>query len=133
MLYMRKCYHCFGLVGFVVVTGLMMGVVVSGCATTAELAPPVEGVVLSGGDRLGYGWEEVKRGREIYLSKCIKCHAVRRVRKYSAERWDGLLAKMSVKAKLDEGEESAVGAYVYSVLASLEVTEGGVISGEGGL
>jgi len=89
MFYMRNCYHYFGLVGFIVVRGLMMGVVVSGYATTVELAPLVEGIVVSAGTRLGFDGEEVARGREIYLSKCIKYHAVRRVRKYSAERWDG--------------------------------------------
>ena len=116
MLFMRNYYHCLGLVGFAVISGLMMVFLVSGCATTEQLAPPVQVSVLESADRLGYGDEQVERGRVIYLSKCIKCHGVRSVQKYSAERWEGILAKMSVKAKLSESEEEDVGAYIYSVL-----------------
>ena len=54
----------------------------------------------------------VEAGKNVYATKCTKCHAAKVVENYTAEKWVGILASMIPKAKLDDTEAAQVTAFV---------------------
>ena len=54
----------------------------------------------------------IAQGKTVYDAKCGKCHALKDVTVYTAQRWESILAKMAPKAKLTEAETEQVHAYV---------------------
>jgi mono/diheme cytochrome c family protein len=86
------------------------------CASLEQVAPPVESLAVQA--RTGSTGQLVQ-GREIYVTKCAKCHRVEPVRKYPANQWENeILPEMAEESKLTAGETAAVRAYVMSVLGS---------------
>ena len=76
------------------------------CVSLEQSAPPVE--MLSGGaDR-----STLQAGREIYITRCAKCHAVEPVTKYSLKEWTEIMPEMAEKTHLNPAETEAVLAYV---------------------
>ena len=55
-------------------------------------------------------------GRDLYVGRCAKCHAVEPVRDYSAAEWATLIPDMAERTKLNAAETAAVTAYVHAVL-----------------
>ena len=43
---------------------------------------------------------ELKAARKIYLGKCAKCHKLHDPAKYTDEKWDEWMGKMTKKSKL---------------------------------
>lgn len=56
--------------------------------------------------------EMVARGKTVYATGCGRCHGLKPVENYTAERWTGILKSMIPKAKLNETEAEQVTAYV---------------------
>ncbi len=85
-------------------------VLIVGCRTTSvdQLAPPVDQITVDPGNV-----SEYQHGREIYVSRCAKCHAVKPVRAFAAQDWaTRIMPKMAAKAKLTPEEREMVLAYV---------------------
>lgn len=100
------------------VTGIGLGILlVSGCLSISEMAPPVEGPLVSTGTDLGYDEARLIAGREIYLTECIECHGIIPIRNYSLDRWKQVLPDMSERSGLSLVEQENLGAYIESVLA----------------
>jgi mono/diheme cytochrome c family protein len=80
------------------------------CASTNQIAaPPV--ATLSGSPAL------LSHGREIYVTKCAKCHKVEPVRDYSRAKWEHeILPDMAEESKLSAADTAAVRAYVMAAL-----------------
>lgn len=55
-------------------------------------------------------------GRDLYVGRCAKCHAVEPVRDYSPAEWATLMPDMAERTKLTAAETAAVTAYVHAVL-----------------
>ncbi|MDB6069073.1 MAG: hypothetical protein JWL81_244 [Verrucomicrobiales bacterium] len=55
-------------------------------------------------------------GRDLYVGRCAKCHAVEPVRDYSPAEWATLIPDMAERTKLNAAETAAVAAYVHAVL-----------------
>ena len=88
----------------------------AGCHTVSveQLAPPVEQITV---DPSNVG--QYQRGREIYVSRCAKCHAVKPVNAFAAQDWAGrIMPKMAKKAKLTPEEKETVLAYVLAARES---------------
>lgn len=60
--------------------------------------------------------QSIAQGRDIYITRCTKCHSAEPVRRYSARRWECIMPEMSEKTKLNAAEEAAVRAYIAAVL-----------------
>ncbi|MEZ5302389.1 MAG: hypothetical protein R3F11_17410 [Verrucomicrobiales bacterium] len=90
--------------------GLAAALAVSGCVTVDQLAPPTSALPGAGGGNLALG-------RQIYVTKCAKCHAVEPVKKYSRAEWAEIMPEMAEETKLNAAETAAVTAYVEAVLA----------------
>jgi mono/diheme cytochrome c family protein len=54
----------------------------------------------------------VKQGHAVYTAKCGKCHGLKPVENFTADRWNNILKKMIPKAKLTDAEAEQVTAYV---------------------
>lgn len=51
-------------------------------------------------------------GKELFATKCTKCHEAKPIKVHTKEQWVGILANMIPKAKLDEVKGAQVTAYV---------------------
>jgi cytochrome c5 len=92
-----------------------------GCRTVSvdHLAPPVDQIVVDPSNVAQY-----QRGREIYVGRCAKCHAVKPVNAYAAEDWASrIMPKMAKKAKLTPEEKETVLAYVLAARESAPRTQ----------
>ncbi len=90
---------------------LALGVAaLSACVSLEQSAPPVS---MLGVQR---GKDQLSRGRDIYITKCARCHAVEPVRKYSQAHWDEIMPEMTEKSKLSPSEVAALDSYLKAVL-----------------
>ena len=51
-------------------------------------------------------------GKNVFVTKCGKCHALKNTGDYTANQWDGILKAMAPKAKLSGDETRQVEAYI---------------------
>ena len=56
--------------------------------------------------------EMVAQGKTVFTNRCGRCHALKQVDNYTADRWNNILKAMIPKAKLNETEAQQVTAYV---------------------
>lgn len=95
---------------------LLVGVALSGgaCMSLEQAAPLVEALPMDA--RTGSA-AQLEHGRDIYITKCAKCHSVEPVRKYPLSEWEHeILPEMSEETNLSPDEAAAVRAYVITVL-----------------
>ena len=59
------------------------------------------------------------QGRNLYILKCDKCHALPAVQDHSPEKWDKIMTRMKVEAGLTPREDYLVRTYVVSSSAWL--------------
>ena len=84
---------------------------VSGCATTDQLAPPVdEHTIALGGDD-GLDRETLVRGRKVYLTKCTHCHSPEPIDLYPLSEWPSILDRMEEQTHLSAREQADLRAY----------------------
>ena len=79
--------------------------VIPGCQTLEQIAPPVA-------DSTG----QLHHGRDIYVTRCVKCHAPEPVYKYTKTEWEEIIVDMADETNLTASETNAVRAYVMAVL-----------------
>lgn len=51
-------------------------------------------------------------GKDLFESKCGKCHDLPKPTQYSAEKWVGIMKAMAPKAKMDDSQSTLVYDYV---------------------
>lgn len=88
---------------------------VSGCVSIEEIAPPVTPLLVGGTDSSA---PVLEQGRAVYLGSCVKCHAAESVTRYEPAQWERILPEMTKRARLDDENTAAVRAYVEAVLAA---------------
>lgn len=71
---------------------------------TVEPPAPKPEVVLTTADP--------EAGKLTFTNRCSRCHGLPDISKYSGERWDGILAIMSPRARLSKQQEVNVTAYI---------------------
>jgi mono/diheme cytochrome c family protein len=83
------------------------------CVSLDEMAPPVASLPSRSG---GASNPQLVHGRDIYITKCAKCHSVEPVLKYPLSQWEHeILPEMSEETNLSPQEVAAVTAYVRAV------------------
>ena len=90
-----------------------------GCATLEQLAPPLPPPgppgspnAISLGSISDATLQQAKRGRQIYITECIRCHSPERVTRYSQVQWDDILPRMAKKSKLPPEKITDIAAYI---------------------
>ena len=55
---------------------------------------------------------KLQRGRQLFVHRCIECHTLPPIWKYSREDWPKIVNDMSHRASLKPNEREAVIAYI---------------------
>ena len=94
---------------------LLLGCLAS-CMETSKVAPAVLslGVVSN--------VEQLEFGRDLYVTRCTKCHNALRITRYSQSQWAETLPEMTFKSKFTTQQTQAVAAYIQAVLLSSTTT-----------
>ena len=77
---------------------------------TANYAPPITST--------SRDVSKLERGRQLFVRRCIECHTLPPIWKYSREDWPKIVNDMAHRASLDPAEREAVVAYILAVRAS---------------
>ena len=91
---------------------LLVCLVFAGCET-ANYAPLLTRA--SGHDA---DLTKLNRGRNLFVHRCIECHTLPPIWKYSREDWPKIVNDMSHRASLKPVERDAVVAYILAVRAN---------------
>lgn len=62
---------------------------------------------------------KLQHGRKLFVRRCIECHTLPPIWKYSREDWPQIVNDMSHRASLNPEERDAVIAYILAARASL--------------
>ena len=90
-------------------------VALSSCETVSSSAPTVASVMVSKDADAQF----LTQGRNLFVSRCIDCHSLPPISKYSSERWPGLVEKMSGRAHLQPTQRDAIVAYILAAREQL--------------
>jgi hypothetical protein len=87
----------------------------SSCSITS-FAPPLVTVELTrAGARQHADIVTLRKGRELFVHRCIECHTLPPLWHYRTEEWPGIVNSMSRRASLKPAERDAVIAYILAV------------------
>jgi len=95
--------------------------IVTGCMTTQQMAPLVSEVVSGIGLAPGVTGQSLEQGRQVYLSRCAKCHSIEPVNRYSDRRWKEIMEEMAVESRLGDQQKTDVLAYVLTARRFMEL------------
>jgi mono/diheme cytochrome c family protein len=73
---------------------------------------PVTPAVVRAGAAQHHNERTLREGRALFVSRCIECHTLPAVQKYTAAAWPHLVDKMAKRADLKPTERDAIVAYV---------------------
>jgi mono/diheme cytochrome c family protein len=95
---------------------IAMAVGLLGCMSLEQMAPPVDQnlVQLSAESNVLARADEatLARGRHVFINRCISCHSLEPVNRYSVEQWKTILPEMAEEANLSEDQQADLLAYV---------------------
>lgn len=94
---------------------------ISGCMTLEQMAPPVDDPLAQVAVQRGMDAAAARRGREIYITDCAKCHTVEPIGRYSQDEWAKILPEMAEESKLSASQLNDLRAYVVSARAFLDL------------
>jgi len=57
----------------------------------------------------------LNQGRVLFAGRCIECHALPAIWRYSADDWPDIVDSMSHRASLKPAERDAIVAYIRAV------------------
>jgi mono/diheme cytochrome c family protein len=83
------------------------GLLLGGCRTLAEIAPPVSPAMSGDPGALN-------SGRQVYLQRCASCHSLEAVDDYTPAEWAELLPEMNRKSKLNVTQAEQLHQYLLS-------------------
>jgi cytochrome c2 len=84
---------------------------------TSNYAPPVTSAMTRSTSRTKQD-VDLKRGRTLFVHRCIECHTLPTIWRYSREDWPQIVNSMSHRASLKPAERDAVIAYILAVRAT---------------
>lgn len=90
--------------------------VVFGCVTIDEMAPPITPSMQTIAEREGYSVRQLEHGRQLYLTDCVKCHSPEPVTRYTLAEWHEIMPRMARDSNFSPEQEAAVTAYVRFIL-----------------
>jgi len=98
---------------------LLISLILVGCET-ANYAPPVTPAMTRSTSRPRQNVDvaTLERGRNLFVHRCIECHTLPAIWKYSREDWPKIVDDMSHRSSLKPAERDAVVAYIWTVRAT---------------
>jgi hypothetical protein len=86
---------------------------------TANYVPPVTPQMASATTHHHLDLATLREGRTLFVNRCIECHTLPPLWRYSTEDWPEIVNSMSHRASLKPTERDAILAYIIAVRASL--------------
>src|SRR6185503_16707800 len=80
------------------------GLLLHSCAAMQARGPDVSIELEDLARSLGFDPASLPQEREIFVTQCARCHASPEVHGYSMPQWEGILPRMSRRAKLDASQ-----------------------------
>jgi hypothetical protein len=80
----------------------------------ANFAPPpeVSPALISNARPDRVDAEQLQNGRNLFVSRCLECHTLPPVTKYSRNEWPHLVSRMSGRANLSAADQEAITIYL---------------------
>ena len=98
-----------------------LAVLLLGCVTTEQMAPPVGPALVEFAGSRSIEAGALARGRRVYLSECSTCHSIEPIERYSLSKWKMIAPEMAEESRLDDGERADLFAYLYTVRKFMDV------------
>jgi mono/diheme cytochrome c family protein len=101
-----------------------LAIFVSACAT-ADFAPPpsVSPSLVTTARADGASAQKLVSGRAIFVSRCLECHTLPPVARYSPDQWPHLVARMADRADLTPDEQGSLTMYLRAASISAKREE----------
>jgi hypothetical protein len=90
------------------------------CESGGYRPPPVTAKMTKIGQRPSFDSADLatlQEGRRLFVARCIECHTLPIVTRYSASEWPGLVDEMAGRANLKPSQHNAVLAYILAARA----------------
>ena len=87
------------------------------CETTNYVPPVTAQMVTASARNQDVNLSTLRQGRTFFVHRCIECHTLPAIWKYSREDWPRMVNDMSHRASLKAAERDAVIAYILAVRA----------------
>ena len=97
---------------------LSMLVVLGGLLVSCEsinYVPPVTSQMTTARKGQHFDLATLREGRTLFVHRCIECHTLPVLWRYSTEDWPGIVDSMSHRASLKPAEREAIVAYILAV------------------
>jgi mono/diheme cytochrome c family protein len=91
---------------------VLLVVFLPSCAFDKFTPPPVSPALIANARQDHVDAEQLQNGRRLFVSRCLECHTLPPVAKYSRNEWPHLVNRMSGRANLSAGEQAAIVAYL---------------------
>ena len=88
----------------------------AGCETT-NYVPPVTPQMVNARNGQHSDLAILHEGRTLFVHRCIECHTLPALWRYSVQDWPEIVNSMSHRASLKPAEREAITAYILSVRA----------------
>jgi hypothetical protein len=98
---------------------VVISLFLAACATGDFAPPPAVSPSLIASARLDrLSAQELSMGHEVFVSRCLECHTLPSVGKYSSAEWPHLVARMAGRANLTASDQRAVTGYLRAASAT---------------
>jgi len=89
---------------------------VNSCQTISFAPPPrVTPELAQAGGRQHVDLATLSEGRSLFVSRCIECHTLPMISRFTESDWPCIVHEMGGRAKLKPAERDAVLAYILAV------------------
>jgi hypothetical protein len=96
----------------------LISLILASCETTNYVPPVTPQMASSSSRRQNVDLKKLRDGRTLFVHRCIECHTLPPIWKYSREDWPKIVNDMSHRASLKPAEREAVIAYILAVRAT---------------
>lgn len=87
------------------------------CESYLKSAPPVTVAFVQAGGRQKVDQQTLEEGRQVFLNRCIGCHALPEIARYDSARIPRIVGWMSGRANLSPEQKDALTKYLLAVKA----------------
>jgi hypothetical protein len=91
---------------------ILLTLFLPGCAFDQFTPPPVSPALIANSRHDHADAPTLSHGRTLFVSRCLECHTLPPVTKYSRDEWPYLVSRMSNRANLSASDQSAIIAYL---------------------
>jgi len=100
---------------------LVISLFIGACATGDFAPPPAVSPSLIARARLDrLSAQELSIGREVFVSRCLECHTLPSVGKYSRNEWPHLVARMAGRANLTTSDQRVITGYLRAASVTMK-------------